>query len=145
MLVIPRFRAMRPVRIEFGVHFDAAFAVGVANFATVELKCLTLVDGDRLHSRNIGRDEERSEEGWRSVPIRPGRVLPYTSTEDGHVRLRIYFRCDDSGWKCHFAHLAWCIWPGIDRTDVSRCSALFTAGDPGQVYRGGVDHPGLFS
>ena len=47
---------MRPVRIEFGVHFGAAFVVGAVNFATVELKYLTLVDGDRLHSRNIGGD-----------------------------------------------------------------------------------------
>jgi hypothetical protein len=53
MLVIPRFRAMRPVRIEFGVHFGVAL-VGVASFATVELKYLTPADGDRLHSRDIG-------------------------------------------------------------------------------------------
>ena len=56
MLVIPRFRVMRPVRIEFGVHLGAVFVVSVANLATVELKCLALVDGDRLHSRNIGGD-----------------------------------------------------------------------------------------
>ena len=54
MLVIPRFRAMRPVRIEFGVHLGAAFVADVANLTIVELKCLTLADGDRLHSRNIG-------------------------------------------------------------------------------------------
>ena len=50
MFVIPRFWVMRSVRIEFGIHF------GVANFATVELKCLTLVYGGKLHSRNIGGD-----------------------------------------------------------------------------------------
>ena len=53
MLVIPRFRAIRPVRIEFGVHFGVVF-VGVASFATVELKYRILADGDRLHSRDIG-------------------------------------------------------------------------------------------
>lgn len=52
VLVIPRFRAIRPVRIEFGVHFGAAF--WVANFAMVELKYLTLVDGERPRSWNIG-------------------------------------------------------------------------------------------
>jgi len=108
MLVIPRFRAMRPVRIEFGVHFGAAFVVGVASFATVELKCLTLADGDRLHSRNIGSDGRRSEEVWKV--FRAGRDAScHTSTEDGHVRLRFCFRCDDTSWKCRFAHLAWCI------------------------------------
>ena len=131
MLVIPRFRAMRPVRIEFGVHFDAAPALGVANFATVELKCLTLAGGDRLHSRNIERDGGRSEGVCKGVPSRPRRVLSYTSTEDGHVRLRFYFRCDDANWKCRFAHLAWCIWHGVARTNVSCRSALFTAGHPG--------------
>ena len=73
MLVIPRFRAMRPVRIEFGDHFDTVLVVGVASFATVELKCLTLADGDRLHSRNIGGNGGRSEGVWKGVPIWPGR------------------------------------------------------------------------
>ena len=67
MLVIPRFRAMRPVRIEFGVHFGAAVVVGVASFAMVELKCLTLVDGEKLHSRNMGEDGGKQEGGM--VPI----------------------------------------------------------------------------
>ena len=47
---------MRPVRIELGVHFEAASVVGVANFATVEVKCLTQADGDGLHHRNIEED-----------------------------------------------------------------------------------------
>ena len=78
ILVIPRFRAMRPVRIEHGVHFGAAFVVGVANFATVELKCLTLADGDRLQSRNIrGMVEGRREcEG----AFRSGRATPQRKT-----------------------------------------------------------------
>jgi len=91
---------MRPVRIELGVHFGLAFVVGVANFATVELKCLTLAEGDRPHSRNIGRDGGRSEGG--GVPIAP----QHTSTEDGHVRLRVDLQRDDTGYKCCSAHLA---------------------------------------
>jgi len=139
MLVIPRFRAMRPVRIEPGVHFGAASVVGVANFATVELKCLTPADGDRLHSRNIGRSVVR-----KGVSIRPSRVLPYASTEDGHVRFRVCFRCDDHSYECCFAHMASCIWLGIDRTVVSGRGALFTVGHPGQVHRGRINHPRLF-
>ena len=61
MLVIPRFRAMRPVRIEFGVHFGAGLVVGVANFAMLELKYLTLVDGERVCSRNIREDGGKPE------------------------------------------------------------------------------------
>lgn len=80
---------MRPVRIELGDHFGPAFVVGVANFATVELKCLTVADGDRLHSRNIGGDGgtvEGRRECVGDVPIAP---RDHTSSEDGHVRLRV--------------------------------------------------------
>ena len=85
MLVI---RAMRPVRIEFGVHLSAAFVVGVANFGTVELKFLILVDGDGLHSRNIGGDGAQglrehsdpadSDASRRTLPIRrPWLEMPF--------------------------------------------------------------------
>jgi len=142
MLVIPRFRAMRPVRIEFGDHFGTAFVAGVANFATVELKYLTLADGDRLHSRNIGGNSRRSEGMCqRSAPDAPH----HASTADGHVHLRVYFRCDDAGWKSHFAHLAGCVWHGVARTDVSCCCALFTTSHPGQIHLGGINYPRLFS
>ena len=69
---------MRPVRIELGVHFGPAFVVGVANFATVELKCLTLADGDRLHSRNIGGGGGRSEGVW--VTLRSRLTTPQRKT-----------------------------------------------------------------
>ena len=139
MLVIPRFRAMRPVRIEFGVHFGAAFVVSVANSATVELKCLTLVDGERFHSRSIARS--RRECGG-MVLIWSGRAC---STGDGHVRVPIHFRCKYSSCKRRFAHLAWRIWPGIDRTDLSCRSALFTDRYPRQIHTGGINNPRLFS
>ena len=69
---------MRPVRIEFGDHFGTASVVGAANFARVELKCLTLADGDRVHGRNIGGDGGKSEGVLKDAPIGPRRVLPYT-------------------------------------------------------------------
>ena len=69
---------MRPVRIEFGVHFGAVSVVDAANFATVELKCLTLADEDRLHGRNIRGDGGKSEGVLKDAPIGPRRVLPYT-------------------------------------------------------------------
>ena len=68
MLVIPRLRAIRPVRTELGVHFGAASVVAVASFATVELKCLKLADGDRFHSRNIEEVLEARKECELSDP-----------------------------------------------------------------------------
>lgn len=50
MEVIPRFRAMRPVRIEFGVHLEveaAAFA------AIVEPKCLHPGADESFHNLSI--------------------------------------------------------------------------------------------
>lgn len=107
MLVIPRFRAMRPVRIEFGVHFGAASAVGVANFATVELKCLTLVDGGRLRSRNMRGGAGKQEGVSKNASDLVGTRLRRTLAEDGHVRARTQFRCKEPSCKCCFTHLAW--------------------------------------
>lgn len=50
MAVIPRLRAMTPVRIEFGVHFAATavlLATAVALLVTEECRC--------LHEENVGR------------------------------------------------------------------------------------------
>src|SRR5258708_1377909 len=85
------------------------------------------------------------ETGGRNGTDLVGTRLWLPSTEDGHVRVRIHFRCDDPSYKCRFAHLAWRIWPGVDRTYLSCRSALSTNRYPRQIYPGGINYPGLFS
>lgn len=62
--VIPRFRAMRPVRIEFGVHLEveaAAFA------AIVEPNCLRPGADDSCHNLSIIRESGESRQVPRQV------------------------------------------------------------------------------
>ena len=80
-------------------------------------------------------------EGRRDVPI----ASHHTSTEDGHVRLRVDLRRDDTRWKCRPAHLARRFRPGVNRTNVSCRCALPTAGHSREIYRRGNNYSRPFS
>jgi hypothetical protein len=89
---MPRFRAMRPVRIEFGVHLDVE---APAFTGSVVLKCLHTAAGEIFQSLSIVRRGGR----WFRLKSALGSDAPKTEL--------------DVGFACYtrFTRLAWRIQP----------------------------------